>query len=234
MTPPTKLFVALVLSACCALRATAEFKTLQIVPTFKPTLSPVMLMDGVTEGKVIFAIDVSDEGKITDTIVLGTTHRGMVRIGREILDGAEITPAQLNGQPVACQTEVTIDYHASGVVISRPAIIDLDQHVQQRMGYRMKLNQKFARDLDVLPPRLVTVMPKYGVDAEKQGVRGKVRVHFYIDETGAVRMPSVEGEAHPYLSAIALEAMRGWRFAPPMSHGKPALMAARQDFSFSR
>ena len=234
MKIPATFFVGLVLSACCSIAEAAEFKTITIVPTFKPTLSPVMLMEGVTEGKVLFAIDVSAEGKITDTIVLGTTHRAMVRMGREILDAAEITPAQIDGQPVACQTELTIDYQASGVVISRPAILDLDQHMQQRMGYRMKLNRKSASDLDTVPPRLVTVTPKYAADAAKQGVHGTVRVHFYIDETGAVRMPSVEGEAHPYLSAIALEAMRGWRFAPPISHGKPVLMAASHEFSFNR
>ena len=75
--------------------------------------------------------------------------------------------------------------------------------------------------------------PKYAKDAEKQGVRGNVKVHFYIDENGEVRMPSVDGEAHPYLAAEAIAAVRGWRFTPPTANGKPATVAALQEFRFS-
>jgi len=58
-------------------------------------------------------------------------------------------------------------------------------------------------------------------------------VYFYIDEKGAVRMPAVDASANPYLSDIAVAAVREWRFEPPTSRGKPVLIAASQEFNFN-
>ena len=66
----------------------------------------------------------------------------------------------------------------------------------------------------------------------KQGVRGKVQVHFYIDENGAARMPAIDNSDHPYLSEIAVEAVRGWKFEAPTANGAPVLVEALQEFNF--
>jgi len=60
-----------------------------------------------------------------------------------------------------------------------------------------------------------------------------VEVRFYIDETGAVRMPAVDSDAHPYLAETAVTAVKEWRFAPPTHDGRPVLVAASQVFDFS-
>lgn len=212
----------------------AAIESIKIVPTIKPQPSPAMLMDGVTEGTVIFAIEVSAEGKLTDWMVLGSTHPTLIRPCAEILQDAEIKPARLDGSPVAAQADVTVTYKAEGVVISGPAVLNLDQHMRRIFGYRLASKRRSSTELDTAPTPLSSVAPKYAKDAEKDGVRGKVQVHFYIDETGAVRMPAVEGEAHPYLSEMAIAAVREWRFAPPTSHGRPVMVAARQEFDFSK
>jgi outer membrane biosynthesis protein TonB len=59
-----------------------------------------------------------------------------------------------------------------------------------------------------------------------------VQVHFYIDEKGVVRMPAVQNGPHPYLMEMAVEAMKGWKFEPPTSRGRPVLVAAAQTFEF--
>ena len=61
---------------------------------------------------------------------------------------------------------------------------------------------------------------------------GRVQVHFFIDETGAVRMPSVEAPAHPYLAETAVNAVREWKFEPATRRGRPVLIAASQQFDF--
>jgi len=165
--------------------------------------------------------------------VLGTTHPALIRPVIEALKEWTFTPARIDGTPVAVQTDLTINFSAQGVVVSRPPVIDLAQHVQRMFGYRFALWRRSSRDLDQVPTPVAPVAPKYALEAKKDGVHGTVRVHFFIDEKGMVRMPAVEGEAHPYLSAIALNAMREWRFTPPMSRGKPVLVAAHQDFSFN-
>jgi len=49
----------------------------------------------------------------------------------------------------------------------------------------------------------------------------------------AVRLPAVTNpDVSPYLAEKAVEAVREWKFEPPLSHGAPALVAASEEFSF--
>jgi TonB family protein len=60
-----------------------------------------------------------------------------------------------------------------------------------------------------------------------------VVVDFYIDETGAVRMPYVTGRPHTLLANLAVDAVRQWKFEPPTRNGTPVLVHARQVFHFN-
>ena len=222
-----------VLGALSTVAVRAEFESFKVDPTFKPQLSPVMLMQGVTEGTVVIAIDLSETGQITDHLVLGSTHPALVDPCVDALKSWKFTPARLNGSPVPVQSELTVNYSAQGVVISRPAVLDLDQQMQRVFGYKFVSRRRATHELDHAVAPVSVVAPRYAIQAEKDGVKGQVRVHFYIDEKGSVRLPAIEGEAHPYLSSQALAAVREWRFSPPTSNGKPVLVAVRQDFQFS-
>jgi TonB family protein len=234
MKTPTKFPHLLLLTAFTATRLCAEFETFKIEPTFIPQLSPIMLSQGITGGTLTVAIDVDAEGRLTDCLVLGYTHPALVAPFEEALKTWKFTPARLDGKPIAAQSNVTVNYLAEGAVISQPSVLNVEQYLQRAFGHRLAYKIRLAGELDRIPPPTATVAPKYAKEAEKQGVRGTVRVHFYIDETGAARMPAVEGEAHPYLSRMAVDAVREWRFEPPTAKGKPVLVAARQDFNFSR
>ena len=204
-----------------------------IETTVLPRISPVMLMEGVTEGKIVFAIDLDEQGRLIDWLVLGYTHPALVRTCVNALLDWKFQPARVDGVPVPIQTELTINLKAEGVVINRSSEVPIDDYLRRIIGARMLSKQRSARELDAVPSWVTKTAPKYAKDAEKQGVRGNVKVHFYIDENGEVRMPSVDGEAHPYLAAEAIAAVRGWRFTPPTANGKPATVAALQEFRFS-
>ncbi|MEO6995210.1 MAG: TonB family protein, partial [Lacunisphaera sp.] len=88
------------------------------------------------------------------------------------------------------------------------------------------------RELDHPLVPVATVSPAYATEAENAGARGKVQVYFYVDQKGDVRLPSVAVETNPYLSEIAVTALRQWRFAPPTRQGEPVLVAAIQEFNF--
>jgi TonB family protein len=234
MTTFNKLSLIAALGLIAATRVCAAFESMKIEPTVIPQLSPVMLMDGVTEGKVIFAISVSAEGALTDTLVLGYTHSALVAPCLDALKQWKVTPARLDGVPVPVQTDVAVSFTAQGVVVSHTYQLDVEGMVRRIVGEKVAYLRKSPQDLDAVPTLLASTQPQYAKAAETQGVRGTVLVHFYIDEKGAVRMPAVEGSAHPYLSEMAVAAVRSWHFAPPTSHGKPALVAVRQAFNFSR
>ena len=223
----------LALGALTASRLCAAVESIKIEPTTAPYFNPVLLSRGITEGKVSLVIDVSAEGRLTDWLVLGYTDREMVNYCIDALKDWKITPARVDGQAVPAQVELTIGVTAEGVVISSSGHEIVDITLRRLMGNPLKPQISSGRELDRLPARVTTVAPKYAEAAEKQGVRGKVHVHFYIDEKGAVRMPAVDASAQPYLSDIAVTAVREWKFEPPTRHGKPVLIAATQEFDFS-
>lgn len=233
MKTSIRFSLLVILGALCGTVLQAQIVPLKIDVTAKPQLSPVMLMDGITEGLVVFAIDVDETGKLTDWLVLGYSHPALVDPCLQALKGWKITPARRNGQPVPVQTELTVNFSAEGVVISRTAATDVEAYMQRLFGIRRQ-TRRLAGTPDATPVRVTTVAPQYAKEAEQKGVRGKVQVHFYIDENGAVRMPAVEESPDPYLSEIAIAAVREWRFAPPTARGEPVMVAARQEFNFGK
>jgi len=88
------------------------------------------------------------------------------------------------------------------------------------------------KDLDKIPTPVYTVSPAYPRELADKGVKGKVVINFFIDETGAARMPSGSVHDDDRLSALALAALRQWKFEPPTKNGKPVLVAAQQIFNF--
>jgi TonB family protein len=225
-----------VLLACGALASVAlgaAVESVKIEPTFIPSFSPVLLGRGITQGKVALAIDVSAEGKVTDWLVLGYTDREFVDYFIEALKGWEITAARVDGKPVGAQVELVGSVTAQGVVLSRTGTEMMEDHVRRIMGNPIKYQRAAGHDLDRGLVRVSLVTPKYAELAAKDGVHGRVQVFFYVDEHGAVRLPSVEAGAHPYLAAEAVAAVREWKFEPPTSRGRPVLVAASQVFDFS-
>ena len=62
---------------------------------------------------------------------------------------------------------------------------------------------------------------------------GRVTVDFYITEDGTVRLPSVSPYDDSQLTALAIDALRQWKFEPPTHNGNPTLVKATQVFSFN-
>jgi TonB family protein len=91
------------------------------------------------------------------------------------------------------------------------------------------------RELDRIPTPKKIVKPIYPVEMAKSGHHGRVVVDFYIDESGRVRMPAVSLETtrnDEELATAAVTAVSQWEFEPPVSHGRPALVAIQQEFNF--
>jgi TonB family protein len=238
-TMPMKTYLrisALVaLGVALATSAGAAFESIQLSPdNLLPQFPLSLRADGITKGNAIVAINVGADGKLTEWLVLGYTHEEFARQCVAALKEWQFTPAKLDGTPVPAMTELTFNFTLEGAVITTNITNHFLFDKFEGMGdgryvYRMR----GSSEIDRVPARVSTVAPKYALEAEKQGVRGKVAVWFYIDETGAVRMPVVDAAADPYLADTAVAAVRGWRFEPPTIHGEPVLVAANQVFDFS-
>jgi outer membrane biosynthesis protein TonB len=60
-----------------------------------------------------------------------------------------------------------------------------------------------------------------------------VTIEFFIDETGAVRLPAGVTTENKVLTALALDAVKQWKFTPPTTRGKGVLVKASQVFNFN-
>jgi TonB family protein len=85
-----------------------------------------------------------------------------------------------------------------------------------------------ARDASVTPEPLHTVRPVYPSEALLGGIQGQVVVEFVLDAGGAPRNLRVVQSTASQFDASALQAMAGWRFAPPALPGR----RYRQAFTF--
>lgn len=227
-------FLALSIFAV-AVQAMAAFESVKLdANNTMPQFPADLIGEGVTEGYVTFAVSISAEGKLNDSLVLVCTHQSFVPMCREAMRDWKITPARLDGENVPVQMELRFDFKREGVVetssfnITNHFLFDRFSLAERQVAYRIFRGS----ELDRPPVRVTTIDPAYAKAAEKQGVRGKVQVYFYIDEKGEVRFPSVMADANPYLCDIAVTALRGWRFEPATSHGQPVMVAATQEFNF--
>lgn len=223
------LLVLAVLSPAQAAFESARFDPANVMPSFPAGLR----VEGVTRGEVIVALSVSAEGRVTDSLVLGYTRETLADRCREVMADWRFTPAQLDGAPVPTQFSLQVSFTLEGAVISGNFLNHFffdkfDQLGDGALSYRLHA----AGEIDHQPGRVNVAAPKYAKEADRQGVRGKVRVYFYIDEQGRVRLPSVESVPQLYLAQQAVDAIRAWRFEPPTSAGQPVLVAASQEFEF--
>jgi hypothetical protein len=102
----------------------------------------------------------------------------------------------------------------------------IDEVAKGRFGYRT------LRELDRIPTPVQVVSPASPSLASGEKSRTVV-VDLYIDEEGRVCMPSVSrADVGTAWAAFALDAVKQWRFEPPLYRGRPTLALVRQNFNF--
>lgn len=210
----------------------AAFETVGVEVTVEPQIPARLRMEGLRDGRITFAVDVDAEGKLTDWIVTEASHTELIAPCAEAMQRWRFVPARYDGARVPARTQFTLHITQTGAVVSRTTVDALNDFMERLtprpLDYRISRADEIDRPLGVL----TRVSPEYARDAERQGVGGRVRVYFFVDEQGRVRLPAVPADTHPYLSGVAVRAMREWTFTPPTRAGRPVAVAAVQEFDF--
>jgi TonB family protein len=208
-----------------------EWQSVTIVQTCKPVFPFPLTQTGVTSGEAQVAISTDAQGKLTDWMVVAYSHSELASEAVSCIQQWKFIPARLHGEPVGTTIELYFNFQAKGVVVSTTTLDAIARTTIFALS-RDAYEPCSLRDLDRIPTPLTAVAPQYPGELAKKGVRGKVTVDFYIDETGAARMPSVSSHDNSELTALSVEALRHWKFEPPTRNGKPILVRATQVFSF--
>ncbi len=220
--------------AASAISAFAAFQSAQPLPgNTQPLYPPALVMDGITRGRAYIAVSIDETGRVKEMLPLAYSNIRFARASMEALREWRFAPAQVDGQPVPVQTEMSFEYTLEGAVITTNMLNHFFFDSFDNIGdYALVYRPGQSSRLDRPPVRISGEAPKYATAAAKDGVRGRVEVRFYIDENGAVRLPAVSASANPYLAEQAVEALRNWKFEPVTSRGQPVLITATQEFNF--
>jgi TonB family protein len=212
--------------------ARSDWQSLKIQQTADPIFPSHLMQVGVTDGEARVIINTDSTGKLTDWLVVGFTHREFAEAAVVAIKQWKFEPAQLQGGPVGTTIELVFNYEAKGVVVSASCTDFLEGQLIRIMGDRYTYQPCSPRKLDRLPTPIVTITPQYSGALAQKGVKGKVTVEFFIDETGAVRLPAASAKDDTLLTALAIDALKQWKFAPPTSKGRGVLVKASQEFNF--
>lgn len=214
--------------------STPDYVPMKVIQT-EPVVVPQRAADlGITTGEVRVAVQVDQDGKLTDYLVTAYTHPSLANSAVQALKKWKYEPAWIAGHPRSAMVDLVFVFESRGLVVVDMSIANTMDVLA--LNLRPSANSYRAvamRQLDRIPTPTKVVQPAYAASSVSAPVR--VTVHFYIDEKGQVRLPAVSreiNEAHEALAAAAIEAVSQWTFEPPMSNGRPVLVAARQDFNF--
>ncbi|MDQ5978972.1 MAG: TonB family protein [Verrucomicrobiota bacterium] len=230
-----RVMVVLALGAAALLPvATAQpvLEPIGVEVTVEPQIPARLRLEGLRDGKVTFAVDVDAEGKLDDWIVIEASHSELVAPCTEAIKRWRFTPARYDSARVPARTRFTLNISQTGAVVSRTSVEMINEFMENLAGRTPDYRISRADELDRPLVALTRVSPLYGREAERSGVGGRVTVYFFVDERGHVRLPAVPAETHPYLSGIAVRAMREWKFTPPTREGRPVAVEAMQAFDF--
>ena len=224
------LLVSFSAIASSAAEASPSRRALTVHQTETPVFPYRLRELGLQEGDARVLIEVDETGKLVDWLVIAYSHRLFAESAVQALKKWTFEPAMIDGQPVTTQIEVKFYYQENGIGF---VTVDMETHLQARFNQVEDYRPCTLRELDRIPTPVATAAPFYSPAMAAKGARGAVRVEFYIDENGAVKMPSVPQTEFPELAAAAVNAVRQWRFEPPTRHGRPVLVKARQVFNFA-
>ncbi len=211
-----------------------EFQSAKIIQTVTPEFPPGLYAAYSHGGIVHLAMSVDASGHLVDCLVTGSTAPKFGELAVAAVRQWRFEPARWRGEPVPVCIALTFNYEVKGVVIS---IVGSDSagrfmsEVFPQMG-ATRLYQ--LNELDRRPTPIRADPPHYPQWLADHEVAGNVVVEFYIDETGAVRLPIVVAWPQDNLANYAVEAVQHWKFEPATHHGRPVMVYAQQTFQFGR
>lgn len=206
-----------------------SYVSVRVHQKVRPTFPVRPLYEGVLRGETTLILEIDAAGRLTDKLVTTYTHRDFATQAVRAVEQWAFEPAIVNGNPVASVMALTLVFEMNGVVAIEKRVRGFDEEEYQG---RFPYFPRGADELDRMPVPIDAQPPIYPKQWIDDGRQGTVTLDFYIDESGAARVPVIVAENDPLLAAAAVAAVKQWRFQPPRSKGKPVLVHVQQDFVF--
>jgi TonB family protein len=207
-------------------------KPLQIIQTRHPIYPASLNRIGITNGFAAIAFSVDAEGKLVDYLPIAYTHEEFFRSSVAALTRWQFEPARAAGQPRAVVSQMTFNYESSGNVVEMTVGDDIHAQYNRMRPTVEVFRVSKLNELDQIPVPVNIVRPGYPEAFLGSDLEGAATIEFYIDESGDVRLPVVIDQSASEFAGAAIQAVRQWKFEPPMKDGKPVSAIAKQRFHF--
>ncbi len=207
---------------------------LKIVQMIEPVYPPSLTREGVTSGIVEMVFGVDAEGRLDDYLITSYSRPELVKEVEAVLRQWRFEPMRVDGAPVWSRAELAFLFEARGVVVTRTALDGVAMLTRSMLEEASRV-RVLSRQSELDRPLAVlsAVTPLYPAQLAESGLAGAVTMEFFVDGAGRVRLPVMEGDAHPWFGEAAAQALMQWKFEPPMKKGRPTVVKARQQFAFN-
>ncbi len=197
-----------------------------------PEFPDYVRASGNHKGVVTVAIGRDAEGRVTDVLVLDSTHP---RLTQTTTNAVRQWKFKLPANPAPVGHEVVpivrFLFTSKGIAIVSAltgSLASKDRDVNENAPVILP---SFA-DLDSPPVPINHPMPRFTGRLAEAAQGGTVTVKFFLDETGKVRVPIILECSAPELGLATLAAVEQWTFTPPRAAGHETIALETQTFAF--
>ena len=180
---------------------------LQVAPIVPEALQHI-------SGIVTVAVQLDNQGKITGTEIVSSSHEELNAITLTAVRQWEFAPAYVNGKAVPSTVYTPFDYVGKpmpAVTVSNPKPVLVDNS-------ELKPIRQFS-------PRVPDALAD---------LSGEVEIEFVIDQKGYVAEATALASPQPELAEFARRTVLNWKFTPIVRNGVAIPVRAVQPFRFGR
>jgi outer membrane biosynthesis protein TonB len=182
----------------------------------------------ISEGSATVAVLVGADGKLEDSLPIRYTDPSFAKALNDEIQSTIFSAAKFKKVNIPARMNVSYDFEGN---VSATA---MDQAARLGHGNSKDSLEPISEEkLDARLHLVDAVLPRLPVGYQvPEGKVVKAFVTFFVNTDGTVHAPNVESVESPELVALAIKAVRMWKFQPPLSGGKPALVFAGRAITF--
>jgi TonB family protein len=205
---------------------------LTIAKYVAPAFPEVARMEGVLEGSAVVVFSHDGAGRVTDALVVESTHPAFAREAADAVRQWRISAHAHEGRPCRLAHGLCFSFHNGGVVnLAAAPRTRANEASANRGNPRMESSVVGRDELDLAPKTLSQPMPVLPAASATDGRSDALHVSFFIDEKGRVRVPSIVTAVDPVVAEAVLAALEKWRYEAPRKGGKT--VAAMNEVAFT-
>jgi protein TonB len=120
-----------------------------------------------------------------------------------------------------------------GLVVALILAVGLRGEVREPQSTAPTVDELRKAGREVVPPKLIkNFLPDFPEKLRKKKLNGTVIVTFIVDESGIPQDLKVKSSSDRRFEALALEAVRQWRFEPALVDRQPAAVSTSAEVNF--